>query len=95
MKLVLIGYRGTGKSVVGRKVAQRLGLDYVGKDDKIVAEAKMSIPQMVEKFGWPHFRDKESAVAKQLALQDNLLVDTGGGVTVPILMSYYLRVMNS
>lgn len=80
MKLVLIGYRGTGKSAVGRRVAERLGLDYVGMDDTIVERAGMPIPEIVAKFGWPHFRDLESAVAEDLSSRDDLLVDTGGGV---------------
>lgn len=80
MKLVLIGYRGTGKSAVGRQLARKLGLIYVGMDDTIVARAGTSIPEIVEKFGWSHFRDMESALAKELSEQDNILVDTGGGV---------------
>lgn len=80
MKLVLIGYRGTGKSAVGRRVAEKLGLTYVAMDDTIAAKAGMSIPEIVEKFGWPHFRDLESAVAKELSSQKNIMVDTGGGV---------------
>jgi shikimate kinase len=49
-------------------------------DDAIVDRAGMSIPEIVEKFGWPYFRDLESAVAKDFASRDSILVDTGGGV---------------
>jgi shikimate kinase len=80
MNLILIGYRGTGKSVVGRIVAQRLKMDYVGMDARIVERAGISIPEIVERHGWPGFRDLESELAAELARQDNLVVDTGGGV---------------
>jgi shikimate kinase len=80
MNLILIGYRGTGKSVVGRIVAERLKMDYVGMDARIVERAGISIPEIVERDGWPGFRDLESELAAELARQDNLVIDTGGGV---------------
>jgi len=80
MNSVLIGYRGTGKSEVGALLAKRLGRAYIGMDAAIVKRAGMSIPEIVEKHGWPHFRDLETAEARELAGQDNLVIDTGGGV---------------
>jgi shikimate kinase len=80
MNIVLIGYRGTGKTVVGELLAERLGMTYMGMDAQIVKKAGMSIPEIVEKSGWPGFRDMESQVARELAGLDNLIIDTGGGV---------------
>jgi shikimate kinase len=80
MNIVLIGYRGTGKTVVGELLAERLGMTYIGMDAQIVKKAGMSIPEIVEKSGWPGFRDMESQVARELAGLDNLIIDTGGGV---------------
>jgi shikimate kinase len=80
MNIVLIGYRGTGKSVVGAILARRLGMRYVGMDAAIVERAGMSIPEIVEKYGWPGFRDRESELVGELAVMDNLIIDTGGGV---------------
>ena len=80
MNIVLIGYRGTGKTVVGELLADRLGMTYMGMDAQIVKKAGMSIPEIVEKSGWPKFRDMESQVARELAGLDNLIIDTGGGV---------------
>ncbi len=80
MNIVLIGYRGTGKSVVGEILAMHLGMLCIGMDGKIVEKAGMSIPEIVEKFGWPKFRDIESEVARELAGLDNIIIDTGGGV---------------
>lgn len=80
MNIALIGYRGSGKSVVGELVAARLGMQYVGMDAKIVERASMSIPEIVEKYNWPKFRDIESEVVRELAGLDNIVIDTGGGV---------------
>lgn len=80
MNIVLIGYRGTGKSVVGRILADRLDRAYVGMDANIVKRAGMPIPQIVEKFGWPGFRDIETEEALDLSGKDQLIIDTGGGV---------------
>ncbi|HLO26487.1 MAG TPA: shikimate kinase [Geobacteraceae bacterium] len=80
MNIVLIGYRGTGKSVVGGLLAARLGMQYVGMDAAIVTRAGMSIPEIVEKYGWPRFRDIESELARELGGRDGLIIDTGGGV---------------
>ena len=80
MNIVLIGYRGTGKSAVGALVAERLQMRYVGMDQSIVDQAGMSIPEIVEKHGWPAFRDLESAAARELAGLDHTVIDTGGGI---------------
>jgi shikimate kinase len=80
MNITLIGYRGTGKSVVGEIVAKRLQMTCVGMDAKIVQKAGMSIPEIVENQGWTAFRDMESAVVRELAMLDNIIIDTGGGV---------------
>jgi len=80
MNIVLIGYRGAGKSVVGKQLAKRLGMQCISMDTRIVENAGMSIPEIVEKYDWPTFRDLESAVARELASLDNLIIDTGGGV---------------
>jgi len=80
MNIVLIGYRGTGKSVVGNILAQRLNMTYVGMDAEIVRSAGMPIPRIVENLGWSGFRDIETQVALDLAARDNQIIDTGGGV---------------
>lgn len=80
MNIVLIGYRGTGKSAVGKLLADRLEMPYIGMDGAIVVRAGMPIPEIVAKHGWPGFRDIESEVARDLAGQDGIIIDTGGGV---------------
>lgn len=80
MNIVLIGYRGTGKSEVGALLGKRLGMSCIGMDAKIVEKSGMPIPEIVEKYGWPKFRDIESEVVQELAELDNIVIDTGGGV---------------
>lgn len=79
MNVVLIGYRGTGKSTVGKLVAARLGRVLVSTDAEIVKLADQSIPEIVEKNGWEHFRDLETKVCHDLAGRDGIVIDTGGG----------------
>jgi shikimate kinase len=79
MNIVLIGYRGTGKSTVAKLLADKLGRVVVSTDAEIVTRAKQSIPEIVQQFGWEHFRDLESQVCAELAGRDGLIIDTGGG----------------
>ena len=80
MNIALIGYRGTGKSVVGQIVAERLDMKCIAMDERIIEKAGMSIPDIVKNHDWAKFRDIESEVARELAELDNIIIDTGGGV---------------
>ena len=80
MNLVLIGYRGTGKSTIGKQLAAELDLQYVCLDDELAVRAGKSIPEIVEAFSWDYFRDLEEEVVKDYAGRDGQLLDTGGGV---------------
>ncbi len=79
MNIVLIGYRGTGKSTVGKLVAARLGRPMISTDAEIVKRAGKRIPEIVAQHGWDFFRDLESQVCRDLAKQKGLVIDTGGG----------------
>lgn len=80
MILVLIGYRGTGKSRIAELLGARLRMPCVVMDDELVRQAGMTIPELVGQFGWLRFREMESALVRELTGRDNLVVDTGGGV---------------
>jgi shikimate kinase len=80
MNVVLIGYRGTGKSSVGKLLAARLGRTLLSTDAEIVKLAGQTIPEIVEQYGWDYFRDLESKVCHELAGRDGLIIDTGGGI---------------
>ncbi|MDY6843132.1 MAG: shikimate kinase [Thermodesulfobacteriota bacterium] len=80
MNIVLIGYRGTGKSLVGGLLAARLDMHCISVDAEIIKKASMSIPDIVETYGWPKFRDLESEVIQELAGHDRIIIDAGGGI---------------
>lgn len=80
MNIVLIGYRGTGKTTIGKVLAERLGMRYVGLDAQIVARAGRSIPQIVQEGGWDRFREIEAEVVRTVSALDGCVLDTGGGV---------------
>jgi shikimate kinase len=80
MNLVLIGYRGTGKSAIARRLAVLLERRSVTLDDEIARSAGMPIPAIVAAHGWSHFRDLEEAVCREFGWQDGLIIDCGGGV---------------
>lgn len=80
MNIVLIGYRGTGKSHVGELLAEKLGMRLVSMDAEIVRHAGRPIPEIVAEHGWDYFRDLETDEARRLAGQDALVIDCGGGV---------------
>lgn len=82
MNIVLIGYRGTGKSTVAKILSARLKWPRFNLDEAIVEETGMRIPQIVEKHGWEFFRDQESRVVKEAGLMDQTIIDAGGGVVV-------------
>jgi shikimate kinase len=79
MNIVLIGYRGTGKSTAGRLLAARMGRELVSTDAEIVKRAQRTIPEIVAQEGWEYFRDLESDICRELASRDQLVIDTGGG----------------
>jgi len=84
MNIVLMGYRGTGKSTVGRLLAARLGRELVSTDAEIIKRAQRSIPEIVAQRGWEHFRDLESDICREFASRDQLVIDTGGGAILRV-----------
>lgn len=77
--IVLIGMPGTGKSLIGKLLAELNGKTLQDTDAKIEEEAKMTIPEIFEKEGESGFRDRESAICKKLGKERNLIIATGGG----------------
>jgi shikimate dehydrogenase len=82
MNIVLIGMRGSGKTAVGKVLAQKLGRELIEMDELITEKAGLSIPQIVEKHGWERFRDLEEELTAEVAKRDNIVNATGGGVVV-------------
>jgi 3-dehydroquinate synthase len=80
--IVLTGFMGTGKTTVGKLVAEMTGRPFLDTDDQIVGRAGMSIPEIFVTLGEARFREIEKEVCRDLASQDGLVVATGGGMLV-------------
>src|ERR1700676_1707487 len=77
--IVLVGMMGAGKSTVGRRLSARLRLPFLDADSEIEAAAGMSIPDIFEINGEPHFRDGEARVIARLLDSGPAVLATGGG----------------
>ncbi len=78
--IVLVGMMGAGKSSVGRRLAQRLGLPFVDADAEIEeAAAGMTIPEIFATYGEPYFRSGEARVIARLLDGGPQVLATGGG----------------
>ncbi len=82
MNVVLIGYRGAGKSTVGRRLAKRLGKRFMDTDDLLEKREGSSIRDIVRSSGWNHFRAMEKQIIKEAAGQDDLVIAPGGGAVL-------------
>lgn len=80
MNVILIGYMGSGKTTLGKKLAKRLGLEFIDTDKCIEANETSSISEIFAQHGETGFRDLERKLVAQLSGQDNLLISTGGGM---------------
>jgi shikimate kinase len=79
MGVVLIGYRGSGKTTVGKLLASRLGREFFDCDQLIVERAGKSIREIFAEGGEPAFRDLESAAIAELTGKTDAVIAVGGG----------------
>src|SRR6202047_3654302 len=77
--IVLVGMMGAGKSTIGCGLSLRLRLPFLDADTEIEAAAGMSIPDIFESHGEPHFRDGEARVIARLLDNGPAVLATGGG----------------
>jgi shikimate kinase len=77
--IVLVGMMGAGKSTIGRRLSARLRLPFLDADMEIETAAGMSIPDIFETHGEPHFRDGEARVIARLLDGGPVVLATGGG----------------
>ena len=79
-RIVLIGFRGVGKTTIAKQLSKALNWQRVSTDEMIEARIKMKIADFVKKEGWPSFRQIETEEAKKAAAIDNVIIDCGGGL---------------
>jgi shikimate kinase len=82
MNIYLIGYRGTGKSTVGKLLAENLGMNFADTDFEIVNRSKKTISEIVETSGWSEFRRIEKSVIHEVSSLKSCVVATGGGAVL-------------
>ena len=79
----MLGYRGTGKSVISKKLSHQLRRRLYKIDDLISQSAGKSIPEIVEQDGWEVFRKKETDIVAEVSGQaKKSIIDCGGGVVL-------------
>lgn len=91
VRIVLIGYRGSGKSAVGQMLAERLALPLIDTDVLIEEKVGMTIKEIVERKGWPYFRAIEKDVVRNLASDKGMIVAVGGGAILDLENQMYLK----
>jgi shikimate kinase len=79
MKIFLIGFMGSGKSTMGKKLALKLGYPFIDIDKVIENRINMSITEYFQKNGEDSFRELESSILKTTQLPENSIIATGGG----------------
>ena len=82
MNVVLIGYRATGKSTVGRILSAKMKITFWDTDAMIEKSMAMPIKEIVALHGWDFFRAKERETIKYLTQKEDGVIATGGGVVL-------------
>lgn len=79
-RIVLIGFRGAGKTTIARQLANCLNWRYISTDEQVEHFAGKDINQLVEQEGWQMFRQIEHAIVNRLSREQQAVIDCGGGV---------------
>ena len=80
MKLIIIGPMASGKSVVGRKLSKKLGLQFFDTDEEIEMSAGASISWIFDVEGEAKFREREYQVLNKIIHENKYVISTGGGI---------------
>ncbi len=80
--IVLIGMPGSGKTTIGKVLAQKLNRRFVDTDELIVKSTGKQIPEIFTSYGEAEFRRIESEVAREVSLENGLIIATGGGMVL-------------
>lgn len=79
MNIVLIGFRGAGKTALAKILAEKLDMQLYSIDKIVEEKEGKRIRDIVAEKGWQYFRELESQIIEQLSDVDNAIIDTGGG----------------
>ncbi len=79
--LFLIGFMGTGKSTLGKVLAERTGRPFIDLDERIEAEIGMKLPEYFERYGEAAFREQEHELLDRITLHERIAIIACGGGT--------------
>jgi shikimate kinase len=82
MKIILIGYRATGKSTVGGLLAEKLNIPFYDTDSLVQEVLGMPIKEIIALQGWDYFRIREKEMIQKLSFESQCVVATGGGAVL-------------
>ncbi|HOK39914.1 MAG TPA: shikimate kinase [bacterium] len=82
--IILIGYRGAGKTTIGKILANKINYNFIDSDEQIEKSEGRKISEIVKKEGWQYFREVEKKIIKQLGSEKNAVISTGGGIVLNI-----------
>ncbi len=82
MNIYLIGMPGSGKTTIGKKLAEAMNYHYIDLDEYIEQKACLFISEIFQMYGEKYFRDLETNMLKELSELDNIVVACGGGIVV-------------
>ena len=80
--IVIVGFMGTGKTVIAKRLAEEMKRSYVSTDDLIEKKENRTIRAIFREEGEPYFRGVEKEVIKEVASRDDQVIDAGGGVVL-------------
>lgn len=80
MNIILIGMRGSGKTEIGKKIAEILSYNFFDLDTELTTRLNKNIAQIVSEKGWVYFREEEAKICKLISQKNHAVIATGGGI---------------
>jgi shikimate kinase len=80
--IALVGFMGTGKTVIAKRISRKLKMKYVSTDDIIETREEKSINEIFSQDGEAHFRSVERDAVREVSSMDNVVIAAGGGVVL-------------
>ena len=78
-RIALVGFMGSGKTTVGRRLAERIGYDFVDSDDEVEARSGLKVGDIFRLHGEAFFRELEEGAVRRLLQANHRVIATGGG----------------
>jgi len=80
--IVLLGFMGTGKTVVGKALSNKLNLPLYDTDDLVESRSRMSINEIFDQHGENYFRELETKILREFLTYETCIISTGGGIVL-------------